>query len=244
MNKVYVVGMGPGNLDMMTVEAKRVLEECDVIVGYTVYVELLKEIFSQKEYASTPMKQEIARCRMCYELAKEGKNVAMVCSGDAGVYGMAAPMYELLKDYEGIELVIIPGLTAALSGAAMLGAPLNHDFCLISLSDLLTPFETIEKRLRAAIAGDFAIAIYNPSSIKRADYLRKACQIMISEGADLSRACGYVCNIGRENPSAHTCTLGELMNTEVDMFTTVFIGNSKSLIIDGKLVTSRGYKCD
>lgn len=238
---IYLVGMGPGASQMMTTQAYEVLKRCDVIVGYTVYVDLIRNEFPDKEFKTTPMRQEIQRCRMCFDLALDGKQVAMVCSGDAGVYGMAAPIYELSVEYDDVEICVIPGITAANSGAAVLGCPLNHDYCVISLSDLLTPWETIEKRLKAAIEGDFAIAIYNPSSHKRHDYLKKACEIMIDAGASKTRACGYVENIGREGENGTLCTLGELMDAEVNMFTTVFIGNSQSQFISGKLVTKRGY---
>ena len=238
--KIYVVGMGPGREDMMTGDAIQVLEQADVIIGYNVYLKLLGERFGQKEFLSTPMKQERERCVMCFEEAKKGKQVALICSGDAGVYGMASLMYEVGKQYPNIELVIISGITAACSGAAVLGAPLNHDFCVISLSDLLTPWEKIEKRLEAAAIGDFAMAIYNPSSHKRYDYLEKACDILLRH-IEGERACGYVENIGRDGTKAVTCTLQELRNAKVNMFTTVFIGNSSSEILDGKLITKRGY---
>lgn len=238
---IHIVGIGPGGEDFMTYKARRVLEASDVIVGYSVYVDLVKDILPDKTYMTTPMTKEIERCRLCYDLAMEGKEVSMVCSGDAGVYGMASPMYKLKKDYEGVELDVVAGITAANSGAAVLGAPLNHDYCLISLSDLLTPYEVIEKRIRAAIEGDFAIAIYNPSSRKRADYLKKACDIMLEAGADKNRACGYVENIGREGEVYVTCTLEQLREMNVNMFTTVFIGNSMSYIEGGKLITRRGY---
>ena len=169
----------------------------------------------------------------------------MVCSGDAGVYGMAAPVYELIEKSQvgcDFDVEVVPGVTAANSGAAVLGAPLNHDFCVISLSDLLTPWETIEKRLKAAIDGDFAIAIHNPSSKKRADYLKKACDIMLKAGAMPTRACGYVMNIGREDTQSFVCTLEELRNCQVNMFTTVFIGNSMTYIKGNRLITKRGYK--
>lgn len=244
---VYVVGMGPGNQEEMTQKAKSILEACDIIVGYTTYAELLKPYFPQKEYVTTAMRQEIERCRLCFDLAAQGKQVALVCSGDAGVYGMAAPMYELLAEYEtrsgyeDIQLEIICGVTAANSGAAILGAPLNHDYCVISLSDLLTPWETIEKRLRAAVVGDFAMAIYNPSSHKRKDYLKRACEILLDAGASPDRACGYVRNIGREGTEKQVMTLRELSGQEVDMFTTVFVGNSQSYLEKGCLITKRGY---
>lgn len=240
---IAVVGIGPGRESMMTNEALQALDSADVIVGYTVYLDLLGERFAGKEFLSTPMKQEAERCRLAFEEAAKGKSVAMVCSGDAGIYGMASLMFEMKEELgaDVTEIRVIPGITAASSGAAVLGAPLNHDFCVISLSDLLTPWELIEKRLRAAAAGDFAIAIYNPSSKKRHDYLQKACDILL-ETADPERACGYVRSIGRDGEEFHTCTLGELRNAEVDMFTTVFVGNSQSRIIDGRLVTPRGYR--
>ena len=242
---IAVVGMGPGKESMMTQQALHMLDAADVIVGYTVYLELLGERFAGKEFLSTPMKQETERCRLAFAEAAKGKKVAMVCSGDAGIYGMASLMFEIKeelgKDAVDVEIEVIPGITAASSGAAVLGAPLNHDFCVISLSDLLTPWELIERRLRAAAVGDFAIAIYNPSSKKRHDYLQKACDILL-ETAEPGRACGYVRSIGRDGEEFHTCTLAELRNTEVDMFTTVFIGNSQSRITDGRLITPRGYR--
>lgn len=246
---IYIIGMGPGDRNMMTDEAYSAMKKSDVIVGYTVYVDLVKEYFEDKEFFTTPMRQEIERCRACFDFANEGKNVAFICSGDAGVYGMAAPMFELLPEYVNTNsdftednIIVIPGVTAAISGAAVLGAPINHDFCVISLSDLLTPWEVIEKRLRAAIMGDFAIVLYNPSSKKRHDYLKRACEIMLDAGADNKRACGYVENIGREGTNSKVLTLDELKDASVNMFTTVFIGNSKSEIIKGKLVTKRGYR--
>ncbi len=239
-NKVYIVGMGPGREEMMTKEALNVLNQADVIVGYPLYLKLLGERYQGKELLSTPMRHEEERCRICFEEAEKGKRVALVCSGDAGIYGMASLMYEIGKEYPEIELLVIAGITAASSGAAVLGAPLNHDFCVISLSDLLTPWDKIEKRLRAAAEGDFVIVIYNPSSHKRKDYLKRACEILLHtiEG---ERVCGYVENIGREGTKMGISTLKELKNKEVNMFTTVFIGNSESEIIRGKLVTRRGY---
>lgn len=242
-NKIYIVGMGPGKEEMMTAQALDVLEQSDVIIGYMVYLDLLSERFQGKELLSTPMRQEEERCRLCFSEAEKGKKVAIVCSGDAGVYGMASLMYEIGKAHPQTELVVIPGITAANSGAALLGAPLNHDFCVISLSDLLTPWEKIEKRLQAAAEGDFAIALYNPSSHKRKDYLMRACDILL-RSIEPKRACGYVENIGRDGTKVVTCTLEELKDKEVNMFTTVFIGNSGSETINGKLITKRGYQAE
>ena len=240
-NRIYIVGMGPGREEMMTGEALEALEQSDVIIGYTLYLDLLSERFKEKEMLSTPMRQEEARCRLCFKEAEKGKRVSLICSGDAGIYGMASLMYEIGKEYPETELYVIAGVTAASSGAAVLGAPINHDFCVISLSDLLTPWEKIEKRLEAAAAGDFVIVLYNPSSHKRKDYLMKACDILLCS-IEEERVCGYVENIGRDGTKAETCTLGELKDREVNMFTTVFIGNSESEIIKGKLITKRGYQ--
>lgn len=224
----------------MTAEAVRALEASDVIIGYTLYLNLLKERFQDKELLSTPMRQEIERCKLCFQEAMKGKQVSMVCSGDAGVYGMASLMYQIGAEHPETELIVIPGITAASSGAAMLGAPINHDFCVISLSDLLTPWEKIEKRLQAAAEGDFVIVIYNPASRKRSDYLKKACNILLRVIED-DRVCGYVENIGRDGTKTELCTLKELKDRNVNMFTTVFIGNSNSQIINQKLITKRGY---
>ena len=239
-NRIYIVGMGPGREEMMTGEAIYALEQADVIVGYTTYLKLLGQRFQGKELLDTPMRKEEERCRLCFKEAEKGKNVALVCSGDAGIYGLASPMYEIGREYPEIELFVIAGITAASSGAAVLGAPLNHDFCVISLSDLLTPWDVIEKRLHAAAEGDFVIVLYNPSSHKRKDYLMRACDILLCS-MEGERVCGYVENIGRDGTKVETCTLKELRNREVNMFTTVFIGSSGTEIINGKLITKRGY---
>ena len=178
---------------------------------------------------------------MAVENAVGGRTVAVVCSGDSGVYGMAGLIYEVARDYPPIDIEVVPGITAACGGAAVLGAPLTHDFAVISLSDLLTPWEKIEKRLEAAAAADFVICLYNPRSRSRADYLRRACDILLRQKSPAT-VCGFVQNIGREGERAVTLTLEQLRdNTEVDMFTTVFIGNSDTALIGGKMVTPRGY---
>lgn len=211
------------------------------MVGYTAYIALIRDQFPDKEMTSTGMKKEVDRCRLAVETAVEGKNVAVVCSGDSGVYGMAGLIYEVAQDYPPIDIEVIPGITAACGGAAVLGAPLTHDFAVISLSDLLTPWEKIQKRLEAAAAADFVICLYNPRSRSRSDYLRRACDILLTQKA-LDTVCGFVQNIGREGERAVTLTLAELReNTEVDMFTTVFIGNSETALMSGKMVTPRGY---
>ena len=242
MSKVYAVGIGPGGEEFFTQEAKTALERADVIAGYTVYVDLVKDLYPGKEFFTTPMKQEIERCRWAIEKAcTTGQTVAVVCSGDAGVYGMAGLMIELANQYDDVEIEVVAGVTAANSGAAVLGAPLGHDFCLISLSDLLTPWELIEKRLLCAAKADFLMCIYNPRSKKRADYLKKACDI-IMEHKSPDTICGWVKNIGREGQEYNIVKLSELENEPVDMFTTVFIGSATTKVIDGRMVTPRGYE--
>lgn len=240
MKQIYVVGVGPGSYEQMTIKAAEILKSCDLIVGYTVYVDLIKEYFPDKEMMTTPMKKEVERCRLAFEEADKGKDVAMICSGDAGVYGMAGLMYEIGTEYPDCRITVVPGVTAAVAGGAVLGAPLIHDFALISLSDLLTPWEKIEKRLECAAMADFVVCLYNPSSKKRHDYLQKACDIMMRYASE-DTVCGIAANIGREGENGRTMSLKELRDTKVDMFTTVFIGNSQTKVVDGHMVTPRGY---
>jgi len=240
MRKIYVVGLGPGEFEQMTKRAADAIIESDVIVGYTYYIDLIKDKIKDKEVFASPMKKEVCRCKKALEYALSGKTVSMVSSGDSGVYGMAGIIYQVCENYPDVEIEVIPGITACLSGAAVLGAPINHDFAVISLSDLLTPWEKIEKRLGLASDGDFVICIYNPSSKKRADYLKKACQIMLKyKSADTP--CGCVKNIGRNGQEYKIVTLDKLQNIETDMFTTVIVGNSQTKVINGKIVTPRGY---
>lgn len=241
-HKLFVVGLGPGDVQYLTAEARAALEASQVICGYSVYVDLIAPLFPDKEFYTTPMTQELERCRHALETACTGTTVSLVCSGDAGVYGMASPVLELAAVFPQVDIEIVPGITAALSGAAALGAPLGHDFCVVSLSDLLTPWEVIEKRLRCAAEGDFALCIYNPGSRKRTGYLKKAIRILLRAGKAPETACGYVRNIGRAQQSAAVCSLKELLHTEPDMFTTVFIGASTTRILAEKLVTPRGYR--
>lgn len=241
MNKLYVIGIGPGEYEQMTLKAIHAMEKSEVIIGYTVYVNLVKEHFPGKEFLTTPMKKEVDRCVMAFEEAKKGKVVSMICSGDAGVYGMSGLMYEVGVNYPEVELEIIPGVTAATGGAAVLGAPLIHDFCLISLSDLLTPWEKIEARLLAAAEADFVVCLYNPSSRKRSDYLQKACDLMMQYKSP-ETVCGIVSYIGRDGEHYEVMDLKTLRDTKVDMFTTVWVGNSQTKEINGKMVTPRGYR--
>ena len=239
--KIVVVGIGPGDEKSMTDRAGDALRSCEVIAGYKTYLDLVRETFPKKEFLESGMRQELQRCRDCLALAKEGKNVALICSGDAGVYGMASPMLEVAAK-EGFEDVeIIPGVTAALSGAALLGAPIGHDFCVISLSDLLTPQELIEERLKHAALADLCIVLYNPASHARKEGFARACEILLQIlPPDLP--CGVVRNIGRAETKTQICTLGTLSAQEVDMVTTVFIGNSKTKRCGKWMVTPRGYE--
>ena len=241
MGKVFIVGIGPGNEENRTIRADRALEACDVIAGYPVYVDLVKDRYPGKELVSTPMTQEARRCQMALELAKSGKTVALVCSGDSGIYGMAALVYELRGENSEPEVEVVPGLTAACSGGAVLGAPLTHDFAVISLSDRLTPWETIEKRLDCAAEANLTIALYNPASRGRPDHLKRACDILLRR-LPAERLCGIVRNIGRPGQSSRVLTLGQLRDTEVDMFCTVLIGNAATKMVAGRLVTPRGYR--
>ena len=241
-NLVYVVGLGPGNARFLTAQAQAALQAANLLCGYTVYIDLVRPLYPDKEVYTTGMTKEIDRCCWALETAQSGKTVALVCSGDAGVYGMASPLLELAQSYPAVTVEIVPGLTAALSGGAVLGAPLAHDFCVISLSDRLTPWAVIEKRLACAAAGDFSIALYNPSSRGRASYLQKAVRILLANGKDPQTVCGIVRSIGRAGETARLLPLAELENTPVDMFTTVFIGNAATRVLGGKMVTPRGYR--
>ena len=213
---LYIVGFGPGSYEQMTVEADRALQESDLIIGYTTYVDIIRPWFPGKEFLVTPMKQEKERCRIAIEEEKKGKKVSLVCSGDSGIYGMASLVYELAG---------------------------QEDFLTVSLSDLLTPMEVIQNRIRSGAESDTVLCIYNPSSRKRGDYLRMACDIVLEKRSGQT-VCGYVQNIGREGEKAVVTTLEELRDTQVDMFTTVFIGNSHTRNIHGKMVTPRGYRLE
>ncbi len=237
-----VVGLGPGAGRDLTGRAYDAIQGAELVVGYTTYIDMIREAFPDHEMVSTGMTREVDRVRLAVEAAAAGKNVAVVCSGDSGVYGMAGLVYEVAGEFPPIEIEVVPGITAACGGAALLGAPLTHDFAVISLSDRLTPWEKIEKRLRLAAEGDFVLCLYNPRSRGREDYLRRACDILL-ESKDPETVCGFVQNIGRAGERAVTLPLRELReNREVDMFTTVFVGNSQTVLINGKMVTPRGYR--
>ena len=240
MNKLYVVGIGPGDKNMMTEAALDTLKECEVIVGYKTYIDIIKPIFADKEYISTGMGSEAERCTIALERASMGDKTAVISSGDPEVYGMAGICIELGKNFPDVDIEIIAGVTAALSGGAVAGAPLGHDFAVISLSDLLTPWEKIELRLELSAKADMAICLYNPSSKKRGDYLKKACDIILAYRKN-DTVCALVRNIGRPGESCRILTLGQLRAAHTDMFTTVFIGNSQTVRIGKYMVTPRGY---
>ncbi len=239
MAKIYVVGIGPGKKEDMTYRAYEAMEKSDVIIGYKTYVDLIKEYFSDKELISSPMKKEVDRCMEVIEIARSGKTVSLISSGDAGVYGMAGIMLEVVP--EDIEIEIIPGITAGNAAAAITGAPLMHDYATISLSDLLTDWDLIKKRVDLASQGDFVITLYNPKSHGRTTQIVEAQEIMGKYKSDETPV-AIVRNAGREDESSIITTLGEMLNHEIDMLTLVIIGNSNTFIKNGKMITPRGYK--
>lgn len=237
MGKLYVIGIGPGGLDEMTLRAVKAIEECDIIVGYTKYIEMVKDLIKDKEIFKTGMRGEEERCREALELSKD-KKVALISTGDSGIYGMAGLILEMRKD-ENVE--IIPGITASSAAGSVLGAPLMHDNCNISLSDLMTPYEDIKKRVRLAAEGDFVISLYNPKSKGRPHYLRE-CVDIIKEFRGEETPIAVVRNALRERESKEIFTLKDFNDEVVDMFSIVIIGNSKSYIKEGYFITPRGYK--
>jgi len=242
MGKLYAVGFGPGGYEYMTQKCIDVIRSADVITGYTTYIDLLKPYFPDKEYISSPMKKEIDRCRMAIELAESGKNVAMVSSGDSGIYGMAGILLEIKAEMNAdVEIETVSGITAASAAAAILGAPLMHDFTIISLSDLMTPLDLIMKRVDCAGQGDFIVCFYNPKSKKRVDYLKRAADILMKY-RDGSTPVGVVRDAGREDQTSYITTLDKIGESPVDMFSIVIVGNSNTYVKDGKMITPRGYQ--
>jgi len=239
---LYVVGLGPGEKGKMSLEAIEVIKKVDVIVGYTTYIRLIKELIDEKELVSTGMKQEIDRCKKAIEIAREGKDVAVISSGDAGVYGMAGLILELTSQMdEEIVVKVVPGITASIAGAALLGAPLMNDFCHISLSDLMTPWEMIEKRLHAAASADFVICLYNPRSKGRPNHIAKALEI-IQQYKLKDTIIGLAKDVGRKEEEAILTSIAELDETKVDMTTVVLVGNKETYISDNRMITPRGYQ--
>ncbi|WP_326909663.1 precorrin-3B C(17)-methyltransferase [Sedimentibacter sp. MB31-C6] len=235
---INVVGIGPGSQETMTYKAMETIEQSDVIVGYKTYINLIEDLLKEKEVISNGMKQEIDRVKKAIEISKTGKTVSVISSGDAGVYGMAGLILELSEDE---EVRIVSGVTASTAAAAVLGAPLMHDFCHISLSDLLTPLDLIYKRVALAAEGDFVICIYNPRSKGRPDYLKNAFEIM-SKYKSNSTPVGIVKNACRENQEVQICTMDTIDYETVDMLSIVIVGNSSTYIKNNKIITKRGYE--
>ena len=240
MGKVIVVGIGPGSYEDMTIRADAALRACDAIVGYPVYVDLVRDRYPGKELHSTPMTREAERCQLALELARSGKTVAMVCSGDSGIYGMAALVYELRGEAQEPEIQVVPGLTAACSAAAVLGAPLTHDFAVISLSDRLTPWETIVKRLTAALEADFVCVIYNPRSRGRPGHLDHALELARRFRTG-DCPVGLVRQAYRPGQSVSVHRLDAFDAAQVDMLSLLIIGNNESRSVGSYMLTPRGY---
>ncbi|QUH30562.1 precorrin-3B C(17)-methyltransferase [Vallitalea guaymasensis] len=241
--QIFVIGIGPGQLENMTVKAVEVIKSCDVIAGYKVYVEQVKDLLVDKKVISKGMGKEVDRCEMAIEEAVQGKKVGIVCSGDGGLYGMAGLLIELvhIKKLESdIDVEVVSGVTAAISCGALLGAPIVEDFCTISLSDYMTPYEKILKRVELASRGDFVIALYNPRSSKRPDYLDEALSIIRKE-RDNNTPVGIVRMAYREEQEIVRTDLAHINTKEVDMFCTIIIGNKQTKWINDFMVTSRGY---
>lgn len=241
-----IVGIGPGSLKMLTPQAKEVIDEAEVIVGYKTYVNLIKDLIKDKSIISTGMKQEIDRCREAVDLCRKGKKIALISSGDPGIYGMAGLVFELLRsDSEqkispDVNVTVIPGITALNSCASLLGAPLMHDFASISLSDLLTPWNVIVKRIEAAASADFVILFYNPKSRKRTNQIVEAMDI-ISRYRPPHTPVGIVRNADRQGEKAIVTTIENMLTYDIDMLTTVVVGNSETFIWRDWMVTPRGY---
>ncbi|EFG0617996.1 precorrin-3B C(17)-methyltransferase [Serratia nevei] len=237
-----VIGIGPGSEAMMTEEAVTALKEAEVVVGYKTYTHLVKPLVGDKEVIKTGMRKEVERCHLAIELAQEGKNVAMVCSGDAGIYGMAGLILEIVtKEKLDIQVRVVPGITASIAAASLLGAPLMHDFCHISLSDLLTPWEVIEKRIKAAAEADFVICFYNPRSLGREGHLARAFELMAPFKATTTPI-GVVKAAARKKEEKWITTFGEMEFDRVDMTSLVIVGNQSTYISNDLMITPRGYK--
>ena len=239
MGKLYVVGFGPGGYEHMTSKAIDVIEKADVVTGYTTYVNILKEYFPDKTYIATPMMQEVKRCEMAVEEAQKDQTVAMVSSGDSGIYGMAGIIYQVAEEKGAdIEIETVPGVTAASAAASVLGAPLMHDFAVISLSDLMTPLSLIMKRVDCA--GQGIVCLYNPTSRKRTGYVEQAADILMKYRRQETPV-GIVRNAGRKDEERCITTLAELKDAKIDMFSVVIIGNSQTYVRNERMITPRGY---
>ncbi len=245
---LYIVGIGPGGIEHLTLRARQVIEACDVVVGYSTYIGLIKDIIFHKERVSTGMTEEVERCRHAIRLAHKGKRVAVISSGDPGIYGMAGLVFEIIRHEgidqgAGIDIQVVPGIPAFCAAASLLGAPLMHDFASISLSDLLTPWDTILKRVEAASKADFVIVLYNPKSRKRHGQLREALDI-VANYREMDAPAGIVHNATRDGEEVILTTLKgtDKYYDEIGMTSIIIIGNSDTFIDNGRMVTPRGYR--
>lgn len=241
-SRLFLVGIGPGNMEHMSPRAIAVIEEADIVVGYKTYINLIKQLTSGKEIISTGMRREVDRAKLAVDEALKGKCVAIVSSGDPGIYAMASVVFEYLRESDiEIDVEVVPGITAASAAAACLGSPLGHDFAVISLSDLLTPWETIERRLDSAARADFVLVLYNPKSRGRKEQIHRAVEIL-KKYRDAATPVGIVKNAMREEETTKITTLGDMLNCKIDMLTTIIVGNSETFVYKGKMATPRGYK--
>ena len=245
MGKITVVGIGPGSLEDMTPRAKRAIEEAAVVAGYTTYIKLIEDLIGEREVIGTGMMQEIDRCRAALKAASEGETVVVISSGDAGIYGMAGLVLELLVKMDEAERPefggVIPGVSAMSAAAGLLGAPIMHDFVVISLSDLLTPWEIIQERAELAAQGDFVTALYNPRSNKRVGQINAVQDIFLRHRAP-EIPVGIVTGASRTNEAVLISTLGEFTKEDINMFSLVIIGNSKTRQVGDWMITPRGYQ--
>ncbi len=239
---ISVVGTGIGSTENMTPQAVNALAAADVIIGYKTYLDLIPELLVGKEVISSAMMQEVDRCRNSFDIAESGKKVALVSGGDPGIYAMAGLILEIAARRDSrVKIDIVPGIAAVNGCAARLGAPLMHDFAAISLSDLLTPWEVIVKRLEAAATADFVIALYNPKSKKRTEHIVQAREILLSV-RDAETPVGIVTAASRENEVIRLTTLDRMLDEDINMQSTVIIGNSTTFSWNGYMITPRGYK--
>ncbi|MFD2171900.1 precorrin-3B C(17)-methyltransferase [Tumebacillus lipolyticus] len=244
--KLLIVGFGPGSFQHITDRARAAIQEADVIIGYNTYVDLIRGLLTDQEIVRTGMTEEVSRAIEAVRQAEMGKKVAVISSGDAGVYGMAGLVYEVLvqkgwREADGVEVEVIPGISAINSCASLLGAPVMHDACTISLSDHLTPWELIARRVEAAGMGDFIVALYNPRSGKRTRQIVETQQILLKYRSP-DTPVGLVKSAYRDRQSVVLTTLGEMLDHDIGMLTTVIIGNSSTFVYDGKMITPRGYQ--
>lgn len=242
MGKIYVVGIGPGNKENMTFKAYSAMNNSDVIIGHKTYISLVENMFKNKIFIKSSMRKEMERCQETLRLAKEGRTISLISSGDSGVYGMAGIMLEILGD-SNIEIEIIPGVTASNASAALAGAPIMHDSVSISLSDLLVDWEIIKKRIEFASKGDFVISFYNPKSKKRKSQIEEAREIMLKHKNNKTPVL-IAWKVGREGENYKITNIENMLNYEINMFSTVIVGNSNTFVKKGRMITPRGYKVE